>query len=118
MVLVRCGVMFAGLAWLAAVAGCAGHRDDAPCSAVAARLLVVARAEMDASRAPAELLRQVSPQLPALRDAVDEACARGGWSETVRACMVTAADGAALASCQQGLSAEQRQALDRASASR
>jgi hypothetical protein len=115
MVIVRCGVVFA---WLALAAGCRRHADEAPCSAVAARLLVVARAELDAAKASPELINQVSPQLPALRDAVDEACSRGDWPLSVRTCMITAADGASLAACQSGLTAEQRQALARASATR
>lgn len=101
---------------LALLASCGGRREEAPCHAVAGRLLVVAQTEARAASIDAKLRERVLMQLPALRDAVEQSCAAGKWAPSVRRCMVLAADGAAFAACQRELSEEQRAQLQRASA--
>lgn len=98
-------------------AACAKRGDEAPCHAVAGRLLGVAQTEARAANIEAKLRERVLMQLPALRDAVEQSCTAGKWAEPVRRCMVLAADGAALAACQLQLSEAQRAQLQRASAS-
>lgn len=100
---------------LVLAAACTGRGEQAPCQAVAGRLLVVAQTEASAARIEAKLRERVLMQLPALRDAVEQSCTVGKWAESVRRCMVLAADGAALAACQRDLSEAQRAQLQRAS---
>lgn len=108
---------FAAALWLAAaaaLAGCKRQHDEVPCTAVAARLLVIAQAETQAAKVDEALRQRVVIQLPALRDAVDGSCFSGNWSLEMRRCMVAAPDSAALVACQRLLTDEQRAALDRA----
>lgn len=104
------------VAALAALAACKRQHDEAPCTAVAARLLVIAQAETQSAKVDEALRQRVAIQLPALRDAVDGACFAGNWSLEMRRCMVAAADSAALVACQRLLTEEQRAALDGATA--
>lgn len=101
---------------LVLAAACAKRGEEAPCHSVAGRLLVVAQTEARAAKIETKLRERVLMQLPALRDAVEESCTAGKWTESVRRCMVLAADGAALAACQRELTEEQRAQLQRASA--
>lgn len=96
----------------AALAACKRQHDEVPCTAVAARLLVIAQAETQSAKVDEQLRQRVAIQLPALRDAVDGACFTGNWSLEMRRCMVAAADSAALVACQRLLTDEQRAALD------
>ncbi len=100
----------------AALFGCKRQRDEVPCTAVGARLLVIAQAETQSAKVDEQMRQRVALQLPALRDALDDSCERNGWSLEVRRCMVAAADSAALSACQSQLTDEQRAALARASA--
>jgi hypothetical protein len=102
------------LAATAALAGCKRQHDEVPCTAVAARFLVIAQAETQAAKVDEALRQRVVIQLPALRDAVDGACFTGNWSLEMRRCMVAAADSAALVACQRLLTDEQRATLERA----
>lgn len=97
------------------IASCARRREEAPCNAVAAHVLVLAQAETRDAKVDEALRQRVAMQLPALRDAIEESCSAGGWATAVRACMLAAADGATLASCQLQLTAEQRASLAKAS---
>jgi len=100
------------------VAGC--RRDPSaapPCGAVGAKLLVIARAELDAKAHDEATRRAVLDQLPAMRDSVVHACTDTSWSEGVRRCLVDAADHVAFEACQQQLTDAQRQDLARRSSS-
>ena len=97
-------------------AGCHGARDGgAPCGTVAGRLFAIARDDLARGSADPATRRQVGDQLPAIRDALAQACDRGGWSAAARTCMVGAADHVAFETCQRELTDDQRRALDRAS---
>lgn len=95
-------------------AGCGRKKDDARCDAVATRLFTLAREDLAKATVDPATRRAVADQLPAMRDALKQACSDGKWSTQVRNCMVTAGDHLALQACQQHLTDEQRRALDRA----
>ena len=84
-----------------------------PCGAVGAKLLVIARADLDRADAKHDdaTRRAVVDQLPAMRDSLVNACTDTKWSDAVRRCLVDAADHLAFTSCQQQLTDAQRQAL-------
>ncbi len=100
----------------ATLIACKPRRDEVPCSAVAAKALVIAQAETQSAKVDEEMRQRVALQLPAVRDAVDGACESGKWSIEMRRCVVTAADAVALAACQSLLTDEQRAALARVTA--
>ena len=102
---------------LVLVAGCKRDPNAAPpCGAVGAKLLVIARAELDATpQRDAATRRAVLDQLPAMRDAIVHACTDTAWSEPVRRCLVDAVDHVAFEACQQQLTDAQRQDLARRS---
>jgi hypothetical protein len=98
---------------LALLAACrAKSGDGAPCSTVAGRFFTLARADLDKQQVDDTLRRQVLAQLPAMRDALDQACGEGAWSAAVRDCMVKADDHVALEACERQLTDAQRAALD------
>jgi len=59
--------------------------------------------------------RAVTDQLPAMRDALAQACTDGAWSAATRGCLVRANDHAGIEACEQQLTDEQRRDLDRVS---
>jgi len=103
---------------VAALAGCRGaaRADDAapPCSAVAARFLDLARYDLSRAKADDAIARSVNDQLPAMRDALAQACTDGRWGAAVRACLVRASDHVGFETCEQQLTDEQRRDLGRA----
>ncbi|MBA3819732.1 MAG: hypothetical protein H0X17_12620 [Deltaproteobacteria bacterium] len=102
----------------AASGGCRRDPDAAPpCGAIGAKLLVIARADLDAAGATHDdaTRRGVLDQLPAMRDALVNACKETRWTDAVRRCLVAAPDHVAFEGCQQQLTDSQRQALDRPS---
>lgn len=98
-----------------AVAACRGSSDAPPCTAAAGRFFTVARDDLATAKLDDATRRDVANQLPAMRDALDQACREGQWSAAVRACMVRAGDHVALQACEQALTEDQLRALDRAS---
>lgn len=98
------------------LAACHGGSGDAapPCSAVAAKFLEIAR--FDLAHAPVDeaTARAVTDQLPAMRDALSQACTSGKWSAATRNCLVHASDQVGFETCEQQLTDEQRRDLDRA----
>lgn len=108
------------LAIAAALAcACGRGRDQAPpCGAVAAKLLVLVQHDLDEAAQTRPLddatRRMVTAQLPAMRDALGNACADGAWSPGVRTCLVDARDRVAFEACYAQLTDAQRGALERA----
>jgi hypothetical protein len=103
-----------GAAWLVC-AGCGRGGDEAPpCSAVAASFLRLAQGDLDRARPDEATARAVADQLPAMRDALAQACNEGKWSAAVRICLTHAADHAGFVACEQQLTDDQRKDLDRA----
>jgi hypothetical protein len=86
--------------------------DGAPCSAIATRQLTLAQAAFGSAAVDPATRPLVEKQLPQIRDALDRACREGGWSGSVRDCMVQATDHAAFQACEQRLTDDQRRALD------
>ena len=79
----------------AAVLACVGCRGPARCPAVravAARFLDLARADLDHAGVDDATRRDVTEQLPAMRDTLAQACADGHWTAAVRNCLVGADD--------------------------
>jgi len=105
------------LAFVVLLVACRGGTGDSapPCSAVAARFVELARAALATARVDDATSRLASDQLPAMRDALAQACTGGKWSAETRKCLVRANDHMAFEACEQQLTDEQRRDLDRAS---
>jgi len=99
------------------LAACRGGAGDAapPCSAVAARFLEIAKYDLKNAKVDEATARSVADQLPAMRDALAQACTDGTWSAAVRGCLIRANDHAGIEACEQQLTDEQRRDLDRVS---
>jgi hypothetical protein len=110
--------MRAALLVIVLATGACGHAGDpAPaCTAVAGRMFQIARDALGSATVDDATRRQVSDQLPAMRDALAEVCAHDNWAPSVRACLASAADHAAFEACEQALTDAQRAGLDRAAA--
>lgn len=107
------------LVGIALVLACAGacrskRTDEAPCGAVAGRMFALAHEELAKATVDVATRRAVTDQLPAMRDALAQACSKGAWSGEARHCMGNAVDHAAFQACQATLTDDQRRALDRA----
>jgi hypothetical protein len=99
------------LIWLAA-AGCHRSAGDAPpCGAVAGRFFALAYDELGSAAVDATIRREVTDQLPAMRDALTQLCSDGKWSGAVRSCLAGAGDHAAFEACERQLTDPQRAAL-------
>ena len=98
-----------------AMAGACSHGTDAdpPCGVAAARLFTLARDALAATSVDDATRRQVADQLPAMRDALAEVCARDHWAPAIRACLAHAPDHAAFQACEKDLTDAQRASLDR-----
>jgi hypothetical protein len=98
-----------------AIVGSACHAKSSapPCEAVAGQFFLLATAELDTATVDPATRRAVADQLPAMRDALKDACKDGAWSADVRTCMLAARDHAAMQACEQKLTDDQRAALDR-----
>jgi hypothetical protein len=106
---------FAALGALAACRGGASADATAPpCSAVAARFLDLAKYDLGRAKVDDATARGVNDQLPAMRDALAQACANGRWSAAIRTCLVQAGDHVAFETCERELTDEQRRDLGRA----
>ena len=111
--------IFALLATMLALlpGACRGGAGDAapPCSAVAAKFLEIAKYDLKNAKVDEDTARAVTDQLPAMRDALAQACTEGTWSAATRGCLVRANDHAGIEACEQQLTDEQRRDLDRVS---
>lgn len=99
---------------LGAVTACKRSTDAPPCAAVGAKLLILAKDDLENKKPDEELGRAVAAQLPAMRDSIVAACTESAWSAAVRTCLVDANDHIAFEACEQQLTDAQRAALDRA----
>ena len=102
---------------LVLLAACTRGGDGAPpCPSVAARFFQIARDELATAGVDDHTHRAVADQLPAMRDALAQACNDGKWPAAIRSCLADAADRAAFEKCEAGLDAAARAALARAAA--
>jgi hypothetical protein len=100
---------------IAALAGCSRGGGDGPaCGAVGAKLMALAKDDLEHNGVDEATRRAVEAQLPAMRDSIVRVCADGKWTGAVRACLVGANDRVAFEACEQQLTDAQRQALDKA----
>ncbi len=85
------------------------------CGAVAARLLAIAQAQVEAELTGADATtrqtaeQMVGPMLAQLREQVQSACQAQNWPAELRDCVLTAADMAALQGCERFATDEMRQ---------
>ena len=115
---VRAALLVSFIAGLAVplALGCRGGAGDTapPCGTVAAKFLEIAKYDLASARVDEATSRAVSDQLPAVRDALAQACSEGKWSEATRKCLVRANDHGSFETCEQQLTDEQRRDLDHA----
>jgi hypothetical protein len=112
----RCRLVLLALVALVLLGACnRKSADDAPCGTVGARLFTLASDDLAKATVDSSTRRSVADQLPAMRDALVDACTKSAWPAAARNCMANAADHTAFQTCQQQLTDAQRQALDRAS---
>ena len=97
---------------LLVLGACHGHgQGGASCRQVATAFLTIARSDASHATLDDGTRRALDEQLPAMRDALANACSDGGWSAAVRDCMAKAGDHAALQTCEEQLTDAQRRAL-------
>lgn len=103
------------LAAAIAAGACKGKGKGPTCHDAGARFLVLARADLDATKDldPANR-RGVLGMLAPMRDAMIRACKEDGWSAEARACFVGAPDVAAFRACDQQLTGPQRELMRKA----
>ena len=92
---------------------CGGGKAPPPCAAVGAKFLVLAQRDLESATLDDDTRRLVLDQLPAMRDALVNACTDTTWEPSVRTCMVDATDHASFQQCEGALSTTQRSALER-----
>ncbi len=78
-----------------------------------AKLVVFVERDLETAKLDDEARRLVLDQLPAMRDTLVNACTETKWDPGVRTCMVDATDHAVFEQCQRGLTATQRDVLER-----
>lgn len=97
-----------------AATACRGSTAEAPtCETVGTNFVVLAKRDLDAGKIDDDTRRLVLDQLPAMRDNLVNSCKDHAWAPAVRTCLAGAIDHAALEQCQTGLTADQRNALER-----
>lgn len=96
-----------------AAAACGKAADAPSCEAAGAKLVVLAQASVTSAKVDDEVRGHLADQLPAMRDALVEACKESDWAPAVRRCLVDAIDPAAFEQCQHALTAAQRDRLVR-----
>lgn len=98
---------------LVALGACRGGEGAPACAAVANNFALLATKDLEGSTADADMRRAVREQLPAMRDALDHACADSAWSGAVRTCLYDAKDARAFQTCEAQLTEAQRRELAR-----
>ena len=78
-----------------------------------AKLVVLAQRDLETAKLDDDARRFVLDQLPAMRDALVNACTDTRWDPAVRACMVDVTDHAGFEICERALTQAQRDALER-----
>ena len=97
------------------IAACTRSGDGAPpCASVGSRFFQLARDELAAASVDDQTRRAVADQLPAMRDALAQACTDSAWPAAVRSCLTDAEDRASFERCEDSLDQAARTALDRA----
>ncbi|MBA3463457.1 MAG: hypothetical protein H0T46_26110 [Deltaproteobacteria bacterium] len=101
------------LAVLASATACKRSSDGPACGAVGAKFMALAKDDLEHKKADEAIHRAVEAQLPAMRDSIVHVCTDSKWTAAVRKCLVDANDRVAFEACEQQLTDEQRQALDK-----
>jgi len=90
--------------------------NGAPCEAVGARFLAVAKSDLTAKPLEPDVRRGLEGLLAPMRDGMVRACREAAWTAASRDCFAGAADQAAMKACAATLTDVQRSALDAAAA--
>jgi hypothetical protein len=98
---------------IAMLVACGSGKAPPPCPAVGAKFLVLAQRDLESAKLDDTTRRLVVDQLPAMRDALVNACTDSAWEASVRTCMVDATDHASFQQCEGALTSTQRDALER-----
>ena len=96
-----------------ALAACRGNSAAPSCEAVGAKLVALAKFELETAKIDADARRNIDDQLPAMRDSLVNACKDSTWEPAVRTCLVNAIDHVAFEKCQRDLTSAQRDRLER-----
>ena len=98
---------------IALLAACEARPDPGPpCEGVAMHFYSNALMAIEDRKLDEAVRRALVDQLPGWRDELGRACREGGWSASVRTCLVNAADRAALDDCARQLGDDQRAAFE------
>ena len=98
---------------LLALAACRGNSGAPSCEAVGAKFVSLAKLDLDATKLDDDTRRNITDQLPAMRDSLVNACKDSRWDPAVRTCLLGALDHVAFESCQRDLTPAQRDRLER-----
>ena len=104
------------IALLLFVAACRGAADAPPCTAVGAKVVLLAKRDLEVGKVDDETRRLVLDQLPAMRDSLVNACTDSAWDGAVRKCLVDATDHELFEQCYTRLTTVQRDALAKSAA--
>ena len=89
-----------------------GASGSASCTAVADHFARLAAADLTTSVPDLAAREKLNAEIPPMHDSLQAQCEDHAWAPDARACMVAATTGEALRTCQDRLTAAQRQALD------
>lgn len=95
------------------LAACRSKEGAPPCEAVGAKFIALANFDLAKVNLDDETRRNITDQLPAMRDSLVNACKDSSWEPAVRTCLVAALDHEAFEKCQRDLTPAQRDRLER-----
>jgi hypothetical protein len=95
------------------LAACRSKSGAPPCEAVGAKFVSLAKFDLEKTKVDDDTRRNITAQLPAMRDSLVNACKDSNWEPSVRTCLLDALDHTAFEACQRALTAAQRERLER-----
>lgn len=98
---------------LLVLAACRSKSGAPPCEAVGAKFVSLAKFDLEKTKVDDDTRRNVTAQLPAMRDSLVNACKDSKWEPSVRTCLLDALDHTAFEACQRALTPAQRDRLER-----
>jgi hypothetical protein len=97
---------------LLVLAACRSNSGAPPCEAVGAKFVSLAKFDLEKATLDDDTRRNITDQLPAMRDSLVNACKDSSWEPAVRTCLVEAIDHTAFETCQRALTTPQRDRLE------
>jgi hypothetical protein len=95
------------------LAACRSKSGAPPCEAVGAKFVALAKLDLERTTLDDDTRRNITTQLPAMRDSLVNACKDSSWEPAVRTCLLDAVDHTAFEACQRALTPAQRDRLER-----